>query len=209
MNISILTQKDGWMENYCKILEKELEKKHNVSIVNKKSDLIGGDVCFLLGCYEIIGKNYLSLYKHNIVIHESDLPSGRGWSPMSWQILEGKNEIPISLFEANEKTDDGDIYFKDYISLQGNELVDEWQKILGNKKIEMCLKYINNIDKYFPKKQTGYISYYPKRTPSDCELNVNKSVAEQFNLFRIVDNERYPAFFNYKGREYILKIYIK
>ena len=74
-------------ESYCKKLKNELISLHNVILVNRKEELIGGDICFLLGCYEIIGKKYLSLYNHNIVIHETDLPQGRGWSPMSWQIF--------------------------------------------------------------------------------------------------------------------------
>ena len=44
--------------------------------------------------------------KNNIVVHASDLPKGRGFSPMSWQILEGKNKIKLSekiLFAVEDK----------------------------------------------------------------------------------------------------------
>ena len=34
-----------------------------------------------------------------------------------------------------------------------------------------------------------------KRTPADSEIDPGKSILEQFNLLRIVDSERYPAFF--------------
>ena len=56
-------------------------------------------------------------------------------------------------------------------------------------------------------KQTGSGSFYPKRTGKDSELDVNKSIAEQFDLLRVVDNEKYPAFFNFRGRKYVLRIY--
>jgi methionyl-tRNA formyltransferase len=30
-------------------------------------------------------------------VHESALPQGQGWSPMTWQILEGASPIPVTL----------------------------------------------------------------------------------------------------------------
>ena len=37
-------------------------------------------------------------------------------------------------------------------------------------------------------------------------LDPNKTIVEQFNLLRIVDNDRYPAYFNWLGQDYIMKI---
>ena len=56
------------------------------------------------------------------------------------------------------------------------------------------------------KKQEGVESFYPKRGPKDSELDVNKTIKEQFNLLRTTDNKAYPAFFEMKGETYILKI---
>jgi methionyl-tRNA formyltransferase len=55
-------------------------------------------------------------------------------------------------------------------------------------------------------KQQGDASFTKKRKPEDSEFNINKTIKEQFNLFRIVDNKNYPAFFIYKGSKYILSI---
>ena len=55
--------------------------------------------------------------------------------------------------------------------------------------------------------QSGEESFYPRRLPKDSELDINKSIDEQFNLFRIVDNDKYPAFFIKNGKKYVLKIY--
>ena len=38
-------------------------------------------------------------------------------------------------------------------------------------------------------------------------IDLNKNLKSQFNLLRICDNEKYPAFFNYKNKKYILKIF--
>lgn len=47
----------------------------------------------------------------------------------------------------------------------------------------------------------GKESFYPKRSPKDSELDINKSLNEQFNLLRIASNEDFPAFFYKDGKK--------
>ena len=49
-------------------------------------------------------------------------------------------------------------------------------------------------------------AYMPKRSPANSQIDPSKSITEQFELLRVVDSERYPAFFNYRGKKYLLKI---
>ena len=208
--INILTDKTSWMNRYDKKLKDILSSKgHIINIVYSKYSLKEADISFLLSCFEIIDKEFLKLSKHNIVVHASDLPKGKGWSPSSWQILEGQNDIPISLFEATNEIDAGDIYIKDKISLQGYELIDKWQDILGNKIVSMCCNFVDNYPSILNQKtkQNGEESFYRRRSPKDSQLDINKSIKEQFNLFRIVDNNKYPAYFDFNGHRYILKIF--
>ena len=210
LKINILTAKSSWMNRFDETLKTELENKgHTVNFVTSKTELKEADISFFLSCFEIIGSEYLEKSDHNIVVHASDLPRGKGWSPTSWQILEGKNEIPLTLFEAIDAVDAGRIYLQDRIKLDGSELIDKWQSLLGGKIIEMCLKFTDGYPAIVQegKEQTGEESFYPRRRPKDSELDINKTIAEQFNLLRIVDNEQYPAFFVKEGKKYLLKIY--
>lgn len=205
--ITILTDKTSWMNKYNAELAKKLaELGFCVKLINSQNELQNGTIAFFLSCFEVIKNGKLKLHKNNIVVHSSKLPDGKGWSPMSWQILEGKNKIPMTLFEANEQVDAGEIYLQDEITLNGTELLEEWQDILGKKIVEMCLSYVSNYGQIKPKKQVGKETFYAKRTPKDSELNIIKTIKEQFNLLRIVDNEKYPAFFEMNGQKYKLKI---
>jgi methionyl-tRNA formyltransferase len=205
--LTILTDKTSWMNKYSNILkEKLVELGHIVKIIHSKRDLSKGNIAFFLSCFEIIPQSYLDLNEHNIVVHESNLPQGKGWSPLSWQILEGKNEIPIVLFEATTELDSGGIYYKDTIKLTGTELIDEWRDIQGRKTIEMCLRFVAEYKSIVPKKQSGKESFYMRRCPNDSELSIEKNLEQQFNLLRICDNERYPPFFYYKGERFVLTI---
>lgn len=208
MNISILTDNpNSWIIPYVEELKKNLSKKHQLSHVFNAVDLVGGDINLILSCEKILPTKYLKLYRSSIVVHPSKVPHGKGWSPLAWQVLEGCNKIPVSLFEAVESVDAGDVYLVDYIDLNGHELNEEIKHKQGLITIKMVEEYINNFENLKGKPQSGEESFYQKRTKKYNELDINKTIADQFNLLRIVDNERYPAFFVKDGIEYTVKIY--
>ena len=111
------------------------------------------------------------------------------------------------MFEASNGVDGGDIYLVDELELTGFELNDELRKKQANKIIDMCISFVTNYEEYkISRKQSGHETFYAKRGPNDSRLNIHKSIKEQFNLLRIVNNEEYPAFFEVDGRKYLLKI---
>jgi methionyl-tRNA formyltransferase len=56
------------------------------------------------------------------------------------------------------------------------------------------------------REQEGEESFYPRRGPKDSQLDPEKSIKDQFNLLRVVDNERYPAWFELAGQKYTIEI---
>jgi methionyl-tRNA formyltransferase len=206
--IAVLTSEQSSFLPYADKFMNELKSKgYYAELFFRHEDINKSfKIVFILSYFKIIKKEFLEKHSHNIVVHGSDLPKGRGWSPILWQILEGKNEIPITLFEANEGVDDGDIYFKDKIMFEGHELSGEIREKQATKTMEMCFRFLDNYDNLKAEKQIDKSIYYRKRNPLDSELDIEKSLKEQFNLLRIVNNAEYPAFFYYKGYKYTLKI---
>jgi len=205
MKIAILTTPNQWFSKYAKRLQESI-KTSKLFLHHEDLDEVY-DVVFILSYHHIIPESFLKNNKHNLVIHASDLPKGKGWAPMFWQILEGKNKITFSMFEASDGVDNGNIYMKKTLELSGYELNSELREKQANFIIDMCLEFLNNYESYKdPKPQIGKSSIYPKRAAKDSKLDINKSISEQFNLLRIVDNEEYPAFFEIDGYKYILKI---
>ena len=203
MKIAVLTTPNQWFETKVYELVKEL----NCALYFNHQNVVGYDIVFILSYHLIIPEDILQKNKHNIVIHASDLPQGKGWAPLFWQVLEGKNEIVFSMFEAGNGIDNGDIYMKKTLKLSGYELNEELREKQANLTIEMCKDFIKNYDKYKnPTPQKGEETFYKKRTSIDSELDINKTIKEQFNLLRIVNNEEYPAFFEMNGYKYKIKI---
>lgn len=208
MKVTILVDNlKSWALPHAEKLCSQLKKKYPTSLVHDQKKIKAGEVAIFLSCEKLVKPEVLKKNKHNLVAHASDLPRGKGWSPMTWQILEGKNKIPISLFEAVDKVDAGEIYEKATIKFEGHELIGEMQKVLGEKINEMILCFLDRYPNIRGVKQTGKESFYSRRRPENSVLSPNKTIAEQFNLLRVVDNKKYPAFFNYRGHKYILKIY--
>ena len=203
MKVAILTSSSQWFEQYAQILATKIE----ATLYFSHKNIENFDIVFILSYHKIIPKEILKLNRHNIVIHASALPKGKGWSPMFWQILEDKNSIPFSMFEASDGVDNGDIYMQKTLKLTGYELNKELREKQAVFTIEMCQEFLKNYDKYkYSKPQQGDESIYPKRTSKDSILDTDKTINEQFNLLRIVDNNEYPAFFYKDNRKYILKI---
>ncbi|WP_027857890.1 formyltransferase family protein [Marinobacterium jannaschii] len=205
--IVILTEPSSWILPHARSLsEKIFGLGYECKIVFSADEIENSWICFILGFTKLLSDSELEYCTHNLVVHESDLPQGKGFAPMAWQILEGSDEITFTLFEASGGADSGRIWLKKRIKLAGTELCSEWRNIQGNVTESMCIDALTNACHINPTDQPEGGSFYKRRTPSDSEIDVTKTIASQFELLRVVDNERYPAFFFYRGKKYKLKI---
>ena len=208
MRITILTDNpNSWIMPFIEELKTYLRDNHEVLHVFKSEQVTEGDVLFILSCEKLVKSNVLKLNKNNIVVHPSGLPEQRGWSPLTWQVLEGKNTIPICLFEAAAEADDGGVYIRDKIELDGTELNTEMKQKQGEITLRMIKENLKEKEALPAVPQKGEPSFCPRRMPEDSEISISDSIKNQFNKLRVSDNERYPAFFYHKETKYILKIH--
>ncbi len=207
MKISILCSSDKHPVNVW--LEKWVETNspnHEILMFREVDEIIGGDLLFLISCTVIVSHEIRCRFKKTLIIHASDLPEGRGWSPHIWDLLKGKSEIILSLIEAEDKVDSGDIWTKLAVTIPSTDLYDEINNRVFQAELKLMDYAIQKFRSIKPTKQNCLkkTTYYPKRTPKDSELNVNLSICDQFDLMRVCDPERYPSFFYYGGEKYYL-----
>ena len=207
MIISILiTSKEHPVNTYVnKWVEKN--KSHQISIIHSKKDLTSGDILFLISCSEILSKFDRDKFKKTLIIHASDLPNGRGWSPHIWEIINGATDITISLLEAESKVDTGDIWKKISVPIPKTALFDEINDLIFNSGLELMNFAIEKYNTVEPKKQPNIDgSYWSKRSPKDSEIDINQTISEQFDLIRVCDPKRFPAFFYKDGVKFNITI---
>lgn len=181
---------------------------HDLHLCRRISDLRGGDVLFLISCAELIDQSTRALFDHTLVIHASDLPKGRGWSPHVLAILEGASELTVTLLSAGDSVDSGAIWAKEQIPIPRHSLFDEINSTLFDAELRLmdkALEMIANGDSPIVQDSTG-ASYYPRRTPADSEIDPDKSIAEIFDLLRVSDPDRYPAFIRFRNHVYSLTL---
>ncbi|AFY69684.1 methionyl-tRNA formyltransferase-like protein [Thalassoporum mexicanum PCC 7367] len=207
--ITIISDQNSWINDYIpELVASLIQSGHNLEWLHEMTTIPKGDFLFCLSFSKIIPEAILARNKHNLVVHESNLPEGKGWSPLTWQILAGKSTIPITLFEAGAQVDSGKIYSQESLELKGTELIDELRQAQAMVSIRLCKKWIQQYPEILAqgRKQNGRSTFYARRTPQDSQLDPNQTIRAQFNLLRVVDNDRYPAFFEIDGEVYILKI---
>jgi len=208
-SIAVVSDEASWINDFLpEMLYRWLKDGHRILWTHQLSALKPADFCFYLSFSKIVNKDTRRLFKNNLVVHESDLPQGKGWSPLTWQIIEGKHKIPVVLIEAEDKIDSGVIYAKEWIELKGNELIDEVRQAQAKATSNLCQMFVNQYPHISSnaKIQKGPESFYARRKPKDSRLNTNSTMVDQFNLLRVVDNHRYPAFFEFLGCKYEIQI---
>ena len=211
MKITILISKNSWAEQYKSVIKKTLSKycKNIYFISDHKKIKNYNDINIIFSYFKFIESDYLKKSKYNLIPHESNLPLGKGMSPLTWQILQGNQNFVFSLIEASQKYDCGDIYFKKIVKIPKHFIFNEIKSLQLFVNLSLVIKFLEKFKKnkiVLGKKQLGRSTYYLKRTPKDHKLNINKTLKSQFDLLRTSDNKTYPAYFEYRKNKYIIKI---
>ncbi len=199
---------DNWFTPFAERLVERLGSTGHATLLFSHDEVEKSDIVFYLSYDSVVPPATLALGGNNVVVHGSDLPHGRGWSPLTWQILEGRNEITLTVFEATGSVDAGPIYLKENVKFNGRELLEELRAVVAERSILLCQSFIEQFPQIVNNRhdQVGSPTYYQRRYPEDSRIDPNLTIAQQINLFRVVDNDRYPAFFEWNERRYYLRI---
>jgi methionyl-tRNA formyltransferase len=180
---------------------------HDAELITRGVSAIGGDVLFLVSALEIVQRDVRSRYRATIVLHASALPKGRGWSPIVWQILEGAREITVTALTAEDRVDTGAMWAQRTFAVEAHELVEEIHAKLFATELALMSDVVARFEQIEPRAQAADgATYYRKRTPEDSRIDPQRPIAEQFDLLRICDPGRYPAFFDLHGHRYRIRL---
>jgi len=205
----LIDSKNNWIDNYFTKRTFKSSSKFNFNIFKNQKKIKKYDIVFVIGYTKILKKNFLKNNKLTLIIHESNLPKGKGFSPVQWQLIKGKTKLTICLVEASHgvRVDSGRIYLKSNFKIPETSLLPEIRKYQFLATINIIKKFLKIYPNIYPKKQRGQSTYFKKRTLLDNEININKSIKKNFNLMRIADNDRYPSYFWFKNKKFIIKIF--
>jgi methionyl-tRNA formyltransferase len=177
--------------------------EHQVRLLQRLAEAGSGDYLVMVACQEIAKPELRDRYRRCFVTHASDLPEGRGWSPAVWDVLQGRERLVLALIEAAEPVDSGRIFGKFQAPVRPTDLHDDISRVVGELVVQ-ALEFILQNPNTQPTPQSGQPTWHRKRIPEDSRLDPAQSIASQFNLLRVCDPERYPAFFELHGERFEL-----
>lgn len=139
---------------------------------------------------EIIPKKIHDNYRC-VVFHMTDLPYGRGGSPLQNLIVRGHKETKISAIKCVTQLDAGDIYLQKPLSLDGTaeEILQRASSIITG----MIEEIIRTNPSPIP--QHGEVTTFVRRKPIDGDISELDAVEKIHDYIRMLDGDGYPPAF--------------
>lgn len=127
-----------------------------------------------------------------IGFHMTDLPYGRGGSPLQNLIVRRHKHTKVSAIQIVDEFDAGGVYLKKSLSLKGSAA--DIFKRMAQLIFRQMIPYIIN-KKLSPKKQKGKVVNFKRRKFEESSLEKVSSVREIYDHIRMLDAEGYPQAF--------------
>ena len=140
--------------------------------------------------------SYILKHFECVAFHMTDLPYGRGGSPLQNLIVRGHKDTQMSAFRMTEELDAGPIYLKRPMSLEGRAQ-DIYERV-ADLIYDMIAEIIEGEPEPVP--QSGPVTVFDRRTARDSRLDQNASPLATYNHIRMLDAETYPKAFLNQGR---------
>jgi methionyl-tRNA formyltransferase len=136
---------------------------------------------------EIIYENF-----ECVVFHMTDLPFGRGGSPLQNLIVRGIYQTKISAIRVVERLDAGPVYLKRYLNLEGSaeKIFKRASEIIFKDMLPCIIK-----NKPVPVPQKGEIIKFRRRRPEDGNIANLSGNSKVYDYIRMLDAEGYPSAF--------------
>lgn len=130
-----------------------------------------------------------------IVFHMTDLPYGRGGSPLQNLIVRGLTATKLSALRVEVGLDTGPVYLKMDLSLSGTaeEIFVRANKLVGKMIVEIIQ---NNLQ---PVPQEGDPVVFKRRKPEQSDMSGLEKLEEIFDYIRMLDADGYPHAYIEKG----------
>ncbi|MGB9855720.1 MAG: methionyl-tRNA formyltransferase [Caldisericum exile] len=135
-----------------------------------------------------------------VCFHMTDVPYGRGGSPLQNLIIRGHKKTKLTALRMTEEFDAGPVYFKEDLSLEGGSAEEVYIRATY-----ICAEMIKRIIDENPKPvpQSGEVVVFKRRKPSESLIPECSIIHSLYDFIRMLDAEGYPkAYIEHAGFRY-------
>lgn len=109
---------------------------------------------------------------HTVNMHFSILPKYRGASPVAWALLQGETRTGITIFELDEKMDEGDVLLNREVDIQPDENTGTLEKRLAEVGAGLLSETLAKRESlHLVPQDHGAATYAPKLKKEDGRIN--------------------------------------
>lgn len=135
---------------------------------------------------------------NSINLHFSLLPRYRGASPVQWSLLNGDRETGVTIFELNEKMDEGNILAQKTIEIYPSDDTPSLESRLAYEGAELLSETIKKIAEIRPQKQNSALATYaPKIKKEDGRIDWSKNAFHIKNMLKAFSS--WPTVYTFFG----------
>src|SRR5437588_769461 len=168
------------------------------------ADEIRPDVALVVGCRVLIPKSLYSIPPLGMLaVHDSLLPSYRGFAPLNWALINGEQQTGVTLFHLDERMDGGDIVGQRTIAISPSDTAPEVYQRVCTETVALVLDACRLLSEgRAPRTAQHYDagSFTCSRIPADGAIDWSLPTTTIYNLIRALCFP-YPGAFTFYGAE--------
>ena len=132
-----------------------------------------------------------------VVFHMTDLPFGRGGSPLQNLLVRGIYETKLSAIKVEKGVDTGPVYLKKELDISTGNADEILSKISSIIFEQMIPEFINGC--LVSHEQTGEVVTFKRRTPDQSRIPDGLTQRQLYDYIRMLDGEGYPTAYKDMG----------
>ncbi len=126
-----------------------------------------------------------------IGFHMTDVPYGRGGSPLQNLIVRGHRNTKLTALRMVDEMDAGPVYLKEDLSLEGR--AEDIYLRASHLSMNMALRIVQEAIE--PTPQTDKPTIFNRRRPSESDVTTVGTLPQLYDFIRMLDADGYPHAF--------------
>ena len=163
-------------------------------------EAVDPELCLCGGWSQIIDEKVLDIPDRGFLgFHSSRLPEGRGGAPVNWSLIDGADEVWISLFYYEPGVDAGDVLAQGSVPVEGRDDIATVFDALATEACRLTASVRSDLETETVEAEPQSLSaatYRPRRQPQDGLIDWHREPDAQDDWIR-AQTDPYPGAYSF------------
>lgn len=185
----------------CEKLKIPFEEKSSLNETDVENiKKLNPDVIFSIGWRRLLPSSIFKIPKHGTInFHDGLIPDYKGFAPINWAIINGEQEVGLTVHYIDEHADTGDIILQNKLPVEKEETAYDVYKKLLDFTQPMLTQVLQQIDdsslRTISQKTLSSGFFCSRRFPHDGKIDWKENRLMIHNLIRALSDPYPNAFF--------------